>query len=109
MAFRTRNKTGSIYRYQTTGSKKEYSDTPTYTKVDAGVFPASPQIATAYPGVPAYQLYEFFFDDYVTLQRGDKYIDENTGESWIIRAEPMTYSSARSFYLHAIGEKVIGQ
>lgn len=73
-----------------------------------GIFPASNAILAVYPGELSFQLYEIFIYDFVELKNGDKFVDVNNGDEWILRGVPRPFDLNRGFALQCIGEKVIG-
>lgn len=96
----------SVYRLKRTGTKEQYDTTPTYTGLDIGIFPASPDILAVYPGEASFQIYEGYIYESVTLLNGDKLT--YGADEYIVRGVPQIYDFNQMYYQRVMLEKKVG-
>ena len=95
----------SVYPLTLASGKEKYPESPTVTGLDLGIFPAGIEIQAAYPGISAFQLYEIFCFENVTIGNGDKLI--SGADEWIIKGVPQKYSDPYASYQRLVGQKVV--
>jgi hypothetical protein len=94
-----------VYRLEKTGAKEGYGVTPVLTGLDIAIYPAGTDIAALYPGIPAFQAYEGYVYEYVSLKNGDKL--KSGSEEWILQDVPQKYETDLLYYQRLALAKVV--
>lgn len=95
----------NIHRFKVVAGKEAYDTTPTYSNIEAAIQPSGPDTMTIYPSIDAYQLFDIFIFDNLTIKTGDKLVSGS--DSWIVRGVPQAMSTPYVSYLKIAGEKII--
>lgn len=95
----------SIFTFKLVSGKQTYDTVATYIDKSVAIQPAGNDTLMTYPGIPAYQAFDIYVFEPLTLHTGDKF-KQGTDE-WIVKGVPQVYDLPFIYYQKVAAEKVV--